>query len=224
MMNLQYSSDGKLKCCHAQPSKRLRSGSKKTNRSRRFEAASISSVKILTFKENAKGTAQQETSSWWLGVDRTYIRWIGSKDARRYKHELPWHVPRVILLLFADVVISLSLICAWINRYFSLLPLAETEPHEGKRKTESLWPIYRYCCNCLEAIASNLYKFCWNLSDFWCFWLKHFIAIKDVALLCKFITESIIKSPAMFMIFFTEEKQLVEVSTTVIMILLSYPF
>lgn len=28
-----------------------------------FEAASISSVKILTFKENAKGTAQQETSS-----------------------------------------------------------------------------------------------------------------------------------------------------------------
>lgn len=52
----------------------------------------------------------------------------------------------VVFLAFSDLEISAFVFFELIlNRLFYLsLPSAETEPHEGKRKTESMWPIFRY--------------------------------------------------------------------------------
>lgn len=49
---------------------------------------------------------------------------------------LMWHH---FLVLFTPFLILISFLTFWI---FLCVP-AETEPHEGKRKVESLWPIFR---------------------------------------------------------------------------------
>lgn len=97
-----------------------------------------------------------------------------------------------------------------------LLPfhsLAETEPHEGKRKTESLWPIFRwvFVVTMFTWITDKSFieilLFVGSLTVVW----KKLLLIILVCFILLSNPGSIIRSLAMFMTYFTEEKQSAEV-------------
>ena len=57
-----------------------------------------------------------------MGVDRAHTGGNGPKNERR---------------------LAKIKVCNHFSKFFKLSPVAETETHEGKRKVESLWPIFK---------------------------------------------------------------------------------
>lgn len=74
-------------------------------------------------------------------------------DQKMREGKFPIHIC-VVFRAFTDHELYELHVSLILNRllYYLSLTSAETEPHEGKRKTESMWPIFRYLCAMLWII------------------------------------------------------------------------